>query len=90
MIDLVPGQPVPGVVVVPAKAVHIDIQQEVATMLKGIEPGKTMAVLNVRTGAGVNLAVAHKFNERWQTQFWIGKAGWQQPIEGGVTVAYSR
>lgn len=80
----------PGVITVPGKSVHIDIQQEVATMLQGIEDGKTMAVLNVRTGAGVNLALAHKFNDRWQTQFWIGSKGWQQPIEGGVTVAYSR
>jgi hypothetical protein len=85
------AQPISGVVVVPTKAVHIDIVQEVATMLQGIEAGKTMAVLNIRTSKGVNIAVAHKFNQRWSTALWIGKSGWDEaPPEGGITVAYSR
>jgi hypothetical protein len=83
--------PVTGVVTVPARAVHIDIQQEVAAVLQGVEPGKTMAVLNLRTSRGVNLAIAHKFNDRWTTALWVGKSGWDQALpEGGITVAYSR
>lgn len=82
--------PIAGVVTVPTRAVHLDIQQQVATMLQGVEPGKTMAVLNIPTSKGFNLAVAHKFNNHWSTALWIGKAGWDAAPQGALTVAYSR
>jgi hypothetical protein len=90
---LVNGQPVvsaPGVVIVPPRAVHLDIKAQVAKALAGVDPGDTMAVLSVQTKAGFNLAVAHKFNDEWQVAAYIGKSGWQSPVEGGVSVSYSR
>lgn len=86
------GKPVPfaGVVRVPAKAVHIDIQKQVATLLAGVPQGQTMAVVNVVTGAGVNLAIAHKAGKHWTVGMYVGKSGWDQPIEGGASVAFSR
>ena len=82
--------PIVGVVTVPARAVHFDIQQQVATMLQGVAPGRTMAVLNIPTSKGINIAVAHKFNDHWSTALWIGKSGWDAPPEGALTVAFSR
>lgn len=81
---------IPGVVTVPAKSIHIDIRREVAKVLEGVDPGETMAVLNVQTGRGINLALAHKFNDEWQVDLYVGKSGWQSPVEGGVTVSFSR
>jgi hypothetical protein len=86
------GAPVPfgGVVVAPSSAIHLDIKRQVAQVLEGVEPGETMAVVNVRTGSGVNLAVAHKFNDEWQVDLWVGKSGWDKPIEYGATLSFSR
>lgn len=80
----------PGVATVRTPAVHLDIQREVAAMLAGVGAGRTMAVLTVRTGRGINLAVAHKWNHQWSTELWVGKSGWDQPVAGGVAVAFSR
>ena len=79
-----------GVVTVPPKLVHIDIKRQVAQALEGVENGQTMAVLNVRTGAGVNIVVAHKFNKNWQVDLYVGKSGWDRPVEGGATVSFTR
>lgn len=79
-----------GVAVVLTEAVHLDIQQEVATMLAGVAPGRTMAVFTIKTARGVNLAVAHKWDHAWSTHLWIGKSGWDQPVAGGVALAFSR
>ena len=86
------GAPVPfgGVITVPAKAVHLDIKAQVAKALEGVDKADTMAVVNVRTGAGINLAVAHKFNDEWDVALWVGKSGWQSPLEYGATVSFSR
>ena len=83
-----------GVVTVPARDVHIDIQAEVAKSLKDVPDGKTMAILSLQTHAGGNLAVAHRFNKHWGVVAWVGKSGWDQPLKrsaaGGVSIAYSR
>lgn len=86
------GSPVAfaGVVTVPPGAVHASIKAQVDAALHGVKQGKTMAILTVKTGAGANLAVAHKFNEHWEIVSYVGKSGWQTPIEGGVSVSYSR
>jgi len=84
----------PGVVTVPQSSVHLDIQRQVTQFLQGVQPGTTMAVLNLHSKSGVNLAVAHKFGDHWDTALWIGKSGWDTPlkdsVEGGVTLTYSR
>ena len=82
--------PLTGVVTVPTTSVHLDIQEQVRKSLAGLPTGQTMAVLNVTTKSGVNLAVAHKFNEHFEVVSWIGKSGWQKPVEGGVSVSFSR
>ena len=93
------GKPVAfaGVVTVPPEAVHIDIHDQVMKSLAGIKDGKTMAVVNVQTGRGMNLAVAHReqvaegiWKGSWTVATWIGKSGWSEPIAGGATVAWSR
>ena len=83
-------QPFAGVVVVPPQSVHQTIKQQVDDALRGVKEGKTMAVLTVKTGAGANLAIAHKINDHFEVVSYIGKSGWQSPISGGVSVAFSR
>lgn len=79
-----------GVVQVPEQSVHQSIKSQVDAALQGVKAGKTMAILTVKTGTGANLAVAHKFNEHFEVVSWIGKSGWQSPVEGGVALTYSR
>lgn len=88
-----------GVATVAPTDVHQTIKSQVDAMLKGVTEGKTMAVLNVKTGSGINLAVAHRSQViehgllkggTWEVVTWVGKSGWQKPIDGGVSVAFSR
>ncbi len=92
----------PGVVVAPPQVVHLDIHDQVMKSLqRDVEPGHTLAMLSIQTGKGINLAVAHKekvtdgfFEGDWVVESWIGKSGWDQPIDkgwaGGVQVMWSR
>lgn len=92
------SQPFAGVVTVHPQSVHQTIKEQVDAALKGVKEGKTMAVLNVKTGSGLNLAVAHRIpvesgilkGGEWEIVTWVGKSGWQKPIEGGVSVSFSR
>ena len=85
------GTPQPiGVITVPTTSVHLDIQEQVRKSLAGLPSGQTMAVLNVTTGKGINLAVAHKLNQHFEVVAYVGKSGWDQPVEGGVSVSFSR
>ncbi|NBR87822.1 MAG: hypothetical protein EB141_12695 [Verrucomicrobia bacterium] len=79
-----------GVVTAAPQSVHLSIKEQVEAALQGVKEGRTMAILNVKTGSGLNLAVAHKFNDQWEVITYVGKSGWQKPIEGGVSVAFSR
>lgn len=79
-----------GVVTVPAQSVHQSIKDQVDAALQGVKEGKTMAVLTVKTGAGANVAIAHKMGDDWSVALFVGKSGWQQPISGGVSIAFSR
>lgn len=77
---------VPGVVTVPQAAVALSIQQQAAEFLRMLPPEANGAVLNVETGKGFNLAVAHKSRGgRWGVTTWIGKSGWSEPVSGGVS-----
>ena len=80
----------PGVSVVEPKAVNFDIHDQVMKSLEGVPAGQTMAVVRIQTGQGVNLAIAHKFNDAWSAEVFIGKSGWQAPISGGAQVVFSR
>lgn len=90
--------PFAGVVTVPAESVHQSIKEQVAATLQGVKAGKTMAVLSIKTGSGANLAIAHRdtFDSgilkgtEWEVVSWVGKSGWQKPVNGGVSVAFSR
>lgn len=87
-----------GVVTTAPTDVHQSIREQVSSTLQGVKEGRTMAILNIKTGSGVNLAVAHKHTVEtgifkggeWEVLTYIGKSGWQKPIEGGVSVAFSR
>lgn len=82
--------PFAGVVTVEPQSVHQSIKAQVDDALRGVKEGKTMAILTVQTGSGLNMAVAHRFNEHFEVVSWVGKSGWQKPIEGGVSVVFSR
>lgn len=88
-----------GVAVAAPQSVHQTIKSQVDAALQGVKEGQTMAVLNVKTGTGVNLAVAHRSaviehgllkGGSWEVVSWIGKSGWHAPIDKGVSVAFSR
>lgn len=96
MTDTLNGTPqnFAGVVTAPSSAIHESIKRQTAELLKGVPDGKTMAVVSVHTQAGVNLALAHKFNEHFEVVGWIGKSGWDKPLlsrpAGGVSLAFAR
>lgn len=79
-----------GVVTVAPQSVHQSIRSQVDNALRGVKEGQTMAILTVKTGAGANLAVAHRIGEDWTVAAFVGKSGWQSPIEAGVSVSFSR
>lgn len=86
-------QPFAGVVTVAPQAVHQSIKSQVDAALQGVKAGKTMAVLNVKTGSGLNLAIAHRgeiAGGEWEVVTWIGKSGWQKPLDKGVSISFSR
>lgn len=100
MVDLPPLQPppgVPGVVVLPPPAVHLDIHTQVQKFLKAeLKDGQTMAMLSLTTDQGLNLAIAHKekvtegfFEGDWIVESWIGKSGFDKPLAGGIQVMWS-
>jgi len=85
---------IPGVATVSAqeapKRIAASIRSQVAKALLDVPAGRTMAVVSIQTGAGVNLALAHKFNNHWTAELYLGKSGWDQPVQGGALVTFSR
>lgn len=76
----------PGVVTVPTSVVAASIQAQALEYLRLLPPESNGAVLQIETGAGFNLAVAHKSKGgRWGVTTWVGKSGWAQPVSGGVS-----
>lgn len=90
--------PLVGVVTVPSESVHVSIRAQVDAALQGVKQGKTMAVLTVKTERGVNLAIAHRDaftsgllkDVEWQVVLYAGKSGWDRPVDGGVSVSFTR
>ena len=91
-------QPFAGVVTVAPQSVHQSIKSQVDDALRGVKEGKTMAVLNVKTGSGLNLAIAHRDvfktgmleGAQWEVVAWVGKSGWQKPLDKGVSISFSK
>ena len=87
----------PGVVTVAPAKIHLDIHDQVQKFLKTeIKDGQTVAMLQVQTDRGANLVIAHKekvtdgfFEGDWVVESWIGKSGWDKPLEGGIQVVWS-
>lgn len=75
----------PGVVITPPHLIRDAIKRQVETVLLGIETGKTGALVAVATQDGVNLAVAHRFKQRWEVTAWIGKS-WKGGTDLGAQV----
>ena len=73
-----------GVAVADPGVISASIQRQVAAALTAIPAGKRGALLAAVTERGVNLVVAHKVNDNWHVAAWLGKSGWDRPIEGGV------
>jgi len=82
-----PGKP--GVTVVPPAAVSIDIHRQVQLLLNSLPAGRTRAMVSIETRSGVNLAVAHKFDDHWAVEAWVGKSGWDKPVAGGAMLVFS-
>lgn len=84
------GQPVPfgGVVTVaqPEIAIAPSIRKAVADTLGTLPPDAKGAIVWVATARGMNLAAAYKLSSGWEIGAWVGKSGWQSPLDGGVMV----
>lgn len=80
----------PGVAVVPPQVVHFDIHEQVMQSLAGLPVNHTVAIVRLQTGSGINMAVAHKFDDNWTVEAFVGKTGWQRPVHGGAQVVFSR
>ena len=83
-------KPVPlgGVVTVPQPEIQIadQIHRQVAAILGTLPEDARGAIVGVGTAKGVNLAIAYKLDSGWRVGAYIGKSGWDQPIDGGVVV----
>ena len=76
----------PGVVIAPPHMISDSTKSAVATVLAAIPPDKRGAIIGIATGAGMNVAVAVKVGDHFQVEAWIGKSGWDQPLDRGVAV----
>lgn len=92
------GQPVqtmPGVATVwdVQNTIGADLQRQVQLELDKLAPGTSTAALNINTQKGVNIVVASKINDKLTATMWIGRSGWDRPVnegwEGDVTVRAS-
>lgn len=83
-----PVAPLGGVAVVtqPSISIAASIHSAVAKTLGELPPDAKGAIVAVATAKGVNLAVAWKLDKGWDVAAYIGKSGWESPIEGGVVV----
>lgn len=81
-------KPLGGVAVVhqPEVSIAQSIQTAVKKSLGELPPDAKGAIVGVATARGVNIAVAYKLDKGWDVAAWVGKSGWDQPIEGGVVV----
>lgn len=94
---LQPPPLLPGVVITPPAAVHIDVHDQVSKFLKTeVAPGKTVALVSLTTDRGLNFALAHKrtvtegfLEGDWVVESWIGKSGFDKPLAGGIQVMWS-
>lgn len=88
-----PVEPLNGVATVPQHTIGEDLDRQVKLMLDGMAPGTHSAVLNVNTKKGVNLVFASKVNDKLTATLWVGKSGWDLPVnqgwEGDVSVRAS-
>lgn len=83
-----PVAPLGGVSVVtqPTVSIASSIHSAVAKTLGDLPPDAKGAIVGVATAKGVNIAVAYKLEKGWDVAAWIGKSGWEAPIEGGVVI----
>lgn len=83
-----PVAPLGGVAVVtqPNISISASIREAVARELGALPDDAKGAIVGVATTKGMNLAVAYKLDSGWNVGAFIGKSGWDQPIEGGVLV----
>lgn len=83
-----PVAPLGGVAVVtqPNISISASIRDAVARELGALPPDAKGAIVAVATTRGVNLAFAYKLDAGWNVAAYVGKSGWDRPIEGGVVV----
>lgn len=83
-----PVAPLGGVAIVtqPNVSIAASIQSAVRQTLGELPEDAKGAIVGVATKRGVNIAVAYKLDKGWDVAAWVGKSGWDQPIEGGVVV----
>lgn len=94
MADLETTPGVLGVTAMPDSAIAASIKRQVAEATALIPEGHTVAMVGIATKRGMNLAlVARKESERWgdvNVSAWIGKTGWDAPIDRGVSLMWSK
>lgn len=83
-----PIAPLGGVAVVtqPTISIAASIHSAVAKTLGELPEDAKGAIVGVATEKGMNIAVAYKLEKGWSVAAYIGKSGWDRPIEGGVVV----
>lgn len=74
---------------VPPGPIASMLKAQVHAALAEIPEGKQGALVAVATESGVNLVVAHRVGEKFRVAAWIGKSGWDKPINGGVEIRAS-
>jgi len=80
--------PFGGVVTVaqPDAIIANSIRKAVADSLGTLPADAKGAIVGVGTAKGMNLAVAYKMDTGWEVAAWIGKSGWNAPVDGGVLI----
>lgn len=79
----------PGVAVVPESLISDALKAQVALVLAEVPADKTGAIVGIKTARGGNLAFAYRINGVLQVAAWVGKSGWDQPIDRGVAVKWT-
>ena len=73
-----------GVALAPPSAISLDLERQVQAVLDTMPADTTTAALDIHTKRGVNLVIASKSaNGKLTASMWVGKSGWDQPINEG-------
>ena len=80
------GTPSAGVVLASPSVISDSLKRQVDAVLAQVPADKKAALVTVATTKGFNVAFAYRVGDRLKVASWVGKSGWDQPLDAGVSV----